>query len=68
MLTQFAGIVVALSASSTVAHTLEPRLPQDSTKFEDVTDQAGVAFTHVRGGVGEKYMVETFGSGAAFFD
>ena len=36
--------------------------------FTDVTEGAGIAFTHFRGDSGRKYMVETFGSGAAFFD
>ena len=43
-------------------------IQESSPTFDDVTERAGVVFTHIRGGVGEKYMVETFSSGAAFFD
>jgi hypothetical protein len=34
----------------------------------DVTAQAGVKFTHNSGRAGKKYLPETLGSGAAFFD
>lgn len=36
--------------------------------FADVTDAAGIHFTHVNGAYGERLMPETIGSGAAFFD
>ena len=34
----------------------------------DVTDAAGIDFVHVDGRSGQKYYVESLGSGAAFFD
>lgn len=34
----------------------------------DVTAEAGVNFKHTHGGAGERYYVETMGSGCAFFD
>lgn len=34
----------------------------------DVTETAGLDFTHVHGGVGERYMMETMGAGGGFFD
>ena len=38
-------------------------------KLSDVTGQAGIDFTHVCGGdTSKKYILETTGSGAAFFD
>ena len=37
-------------------------------EFVDVTETAGIDFTHVDGRSGEKYFVESLGSGAAFFD
>jgi hypothetical protein len=37
-------------------------------RFVDVTDQAGIRFTHVNGAFGKKYLPETMGSGCAFFD
>jgi hypothetical protein len=36
--------------------------------FVDVTEESGIAFVHVTGATGRKYLVETYGSGAAFFD
>lgn len=48
-----------VSQQEAVAHDLT---------FEDRTTQAGISFTHVHGGTGEKYMVETMGGGAASFD
>ncbi|HEX9638861.1 MAG TPA: CRTAC1 family protein [Acidobacteriota bacterium] len=36
--------------------------------YVDITDQAGVDFVHRHGGSGQKYMVETMGSGAGIFD
>jgi hypothetical protein len=36
--------------------------------FVDVTQSAGIMFEHVTGAFGEKWMPETVGSGAAFFD
>src|SRR6476660_8767439 len=36
--------------------------------FTDVTAAAGVRFTHENGAFGKKYLPETMGSGAAFFD
>ena len=37
-------------------------------QFVDVTDAAGIDFVHVDGRSGQKYYVESLGSGAAFFD
>ena len=36
--------------------------------FVDATEQAGLDFVHYNAATDEKYMVETMGSGAAFFD
>jgi hypothetical protein len=36
--------------------------------FTDVTEQAGIHFTHNSGRAGRKYLPETLGSGCAFFD
>ncbi len=47
----------------------EPALHQPpAVRFADITDQAGIHFTHVNGAYGERLMPETIGSGAAFFD
>ena len=37
-------------------------------QFNDVTTDAGIAFQHFDGRTGEKYLIETLGSGALFFD
>ena len=37
-------------------------------RFVDVTSQAGIEFRYVTGASGKKYIPETMGSGAAFFD
>ncbi len=37
-------------------------------RFTDHTAAAGIDFLHVTGASGEKYLVETMGSGAIFFD
>jgi hypothetical protein len=39
-----------------------------SLLFTDITQEAGLRFTHVNGAYGERLMPETIGSGAAFFD
>ena len=36
--------------------------------FTDVTEKAGISFTHETGAVGDKWLPETMGSGCAFFD
>jgi len=55
----FAGALAALAASS---------IPPPEVKFTDVTAAAGIRFTHNSGRAGKKYLPETLGSGAAFFD
>ncbi len=37
-------------------------------KFVDATAAAGITFQHVDGRTGEKFLIETLGSGALFFD
>ena len=37
-------------------------------QFVDTTTAAGITFRHVDGRTGEKYLIETLGSGALFFD
>jgi len=46
----------------------EPTRAVSSIRFEDVTKASGVAFTHVNGAAGKKWMPETMGSGVAAFD
>jgi hypothetical protein len=42
--------------------------PANNVRFTDVTAQAGIKFVHNAGKSGKKYLPETLGSGAAFFD
>jgi enediyne biosynthesis protein E4 len=42
--------------------------PATKVRFTDVTAQAGIKFVHNAGKSGKKYLPETLGSGAAFFD
>ncbi|MGH9334817.1 MAG: FG-GAP repeat domain-containing protein, partial [Vicinamibacteria bacterium] len=42
--------------------------PPASARFVDVTEKAGIRFTHENGAFGKKYLPETMGSGCAFFD
>ncbi len=37
-------------------------------EFTDVSEQAGIEFTHVNGAYGERFLPETMGSGIAFID
>ena len=41
---------------------------EHSVQYVDVTEKAGIDFVYVNGSIGEKYMPESMGSGAAFFD
>ena len=52
---------VAVSAGAVAAQTR-------GITFTDVTQAAGINFTHNSGRTGKKYLPETLGSGAAFFD
>ncbi len=49
-----------------LAPDVTPAQPQ--IQFVDVTAAAGIHFKHVDGRSGQKYLLETLGSGAAFFD
>ena len=44
----------------------EASVPQ--SKFTDITDTAGIGFTHNNGATGDKLLPESMGSGVAFFD
>jgi len=46
----------------------EPTKVASSIRFEDVTKASNVAFLHVNGAAGKKWMPETMGSGVAAFD
>jgi len=46
----------------------EPTAVASAIRFQDVTGESGVAFRHVNGAFGKKWMPETMGSGVASFD
>jgi enediyne biosynthesis protein E4 len=56
-------LIVALTAL-----TADAAPAQNKVVFSDVTAQAGIKFVHNAGKSGKKYLPETLGSGAAFFD
>ncbi|MFN0171243.1 MAG: CRTAC1 family protein [Bryobacteraceae bacterium] len=55
-----------LSAAAAGALDGAPRSP--GFRFADVTQQAGIRFSHNSGAFGEKYLPETLGPGCAFLD
>ena len=58
-------LTVAITlAAAPGAHSEE----SPTIRFTDHTAAAGIDFLHVTGASGEKYVVETMGSGAIFFD
>lgn len=72
-----AGLLLVLLAGCTgPAHSPGEESPQAATsppasssiRFEDVTSAAGITFVHSHGGTGEKYMMETLGSGVCLLD
>jgi hypothetical protein len=74
-LTRTAAAVVALIAAFIAVDTPDVRARQSGTAssagsitFENVTQSAGIPFTHVNGASADKYLVETMGSGAVFLD
>ena len=48
--------------------TTLPARADTGIQFVDVTQEAGIHWKHVDGRSGQKYFMETLGSGAAFFD
>ena len=50
------------------ARTEDDQAPASAILFRDVTEAAGIDFTHVHGGTGRKYLPEIMGSGGAIFD
>lgn len=57
--------LLALGLASASALVLVANTP---VVFTDVTESAGIRFTHNTGAFGAKYMPETFGSGALWLD
>ena len=47
---------------------LGAQAPATPAVFEDVATAAGITFRHTNGASPDKYLAETMGSGAVFFD
>ena len=62
--------IVTLFLTAIVAQDIPIRTVGADTgiQFVDVTQDAGIHWKHVDGRSGQKYFMETLGSGAAFFD
>ena len=63
-----AATTVACIASLTAARQSPSTGSTALPTFTDVTSAAGIRFRHNSGAFGRKYLPETMGSGAAFFD
>ncbi len=61
-------IIVMTLAASIVPLLAAGRPGTTPAVFDDVTAKAGITFVHASGATGNKYMFETFGSGAAWID
>ena len=61
-MTRFLALTLAASISTLVLAAATPVV------FTDVTEPAGIRFTHNTGAFGAKYMPETFGAGALWID
>jgi len=68
----FAGVVLmaGLRAGPTSAGSVKAPANDSSGAiyFEDITQKAGINFTHYTGAFGKKYLPETMGPGCAFID
>jgi len=59
---------VVVATLAVCAVTLGAQAPGTPAVFEDVAAAAGVTFRHTNGASPDKYLAETMGSGAVFFD
>ena len=63
------NILILLFITVVVQGVIDPPVKADTgVQFVDVTQEAGIHWTHIDGRSGQKYFMETLGSGAAFFD
>jgi hypothetical protein len=59
-------LLSARRGSTALAANAAPEAP--AVTFRDITQQAGIHFTHNTGAFGKKYLPETMGPGVAFID
>ena len=66
---EFWALGVALALGSGVFAQAQPSSSNNSTiTFRDITQKAGIHFTHNNAAFGKKYLPETMGPGVAFID
>jgi hypothetical protein len=64
-----ASVSVFVLAAFLIAQTRTSAAPESSSiQFRDITQQAGIHFTHNNGAFGKKLLPETMGPGVAFID
>ena len=61
-------LILILTAMVAQGIPIRPVNADTPIQFVDVTQEAGIRWKHVDGRSGQKYFMETLGSGAAFFD
>lgn len=65
-------VAIALVASGEhgprAAAQARPSAASAAVTFSDITRQAGIAFRHINGAFGRKYLPETMGAGGGFLD
>ena len=62
------AVAVIIAALAINAASTSGLSPANKVTFTDITGHAGIKFVHNAGKSGKKYLPETLGSGAAFFD
>jgi enediyne biosynthesis protein E4 len=68
ILTGLTGLCLLAAALAGSAAPAKAPETAETPRFTDVTAAAGIRFVHNNGKSGKKYLPETLGSGAAFFD
>ena len=63
------NILILLLITVVAQEGIDPPVKADTgVQFIDVTQEAGIHWQHTDGRSGQKYFMETLGSGATFFD
>ena len=65
---RFAFVIFLFIALSADAQSHTTAKPVSAVHFTDITQAAGIRFTHNNGAFGKKYLPETLGPGCAFID
>ena len=61
-------MIIAYKSLFGIVITLWTGVVQAGPRFYDATEEAGIEFEHVNGANGRKFVIETVGPGAGFFD